>query len=109
MKSPTELHQYFVESGFNDKQARSLLKAFHELGLIPSAEPGHELDLIDEMLVAKPFVGFKLRCGKTEFHVTTPDQARFNRFGSLEVRTVEEGKSLKHTLFPNHIAGVEPL
>lgn len=109
MTSPTELHQHFVASGFSDKQARGLLKAFHQVGLIPTDDPDHELALIDQMLAAKPFVPFKLRCGKTEFRVTEPLQARFNRLGSLEIRTIEEGKSLKSILSREHISGVEPL
>jgi hypothetical protein len=65
------------------------------------------LELIDQMLVAKPFVPFRVRlCGTLLFEIRQPHQGRFNRFGGFEFRQ----EAVKVTICNNdHITEVKPL
>jgi hypothetical protein len=85
MKSTHQIKQRLAEGGFSDKQVLCLLDILAECGLIASADPDHDLRLIDDAMIASPFVPFTIRCGKTDFAITEPGQARWTRHGSLEV------------------------
>ena len=49
-----------------------------------------DLKKINDLLVARPFSPFVIKCGKTEFKIKRRRQARFNHDGTLEVR--QEGQ-----------------
>jgi hypothetical protein len=75
----------------------------------------HLLDKIDNLLTARPFRPFELRCGVTKFIITDVTMARFNRHGNLELRipstcpTCGQSAITKHTLASEHINLVELL
>ncbi len=94
MTSTREIKRKLTEGGFSDKQSLCLLDILAECGLITSADPDHDLNLIDGKLTASPFVPFTIRCGKTDFTITEPGQARWTRTGSLEIRPGDGGRSI---------------
>lgn len=45
---------------------------------------------INDLLIARPFVPFTIKCGQKEFKIKRRRHARFNHNGTLEVRTETE-------------------
>jgi hypothetical protein len=67
--------------------------SLEEYGLIaPVLSTKDWLAKIDQMLVAKPFVPFRVRSGTTDFEIHSSDQARFNHRGTFEVRNQGDDK-----------------
>jgi hypothetical protein len=72
---------------------RIVIACLEEYGLVAPTLPTIVwMAKIDEMLVAKPFVPFRVRSGTTDFEIHSSDQARFNHHGTFEVRNQGDGK-----------------
>lgn len=55
-----------------------------------------DIQKINDLLIARPFVPFTIKCGQAEFKIKRRRNARFNHNGTIEVRTKTETSYLNN-------------